>query len=1607
MVKLTFCILLLLALILRTSEGVNLDSERKVWLKTGIIHVAKERQANFPKLNRRALSGARDCLSEAASLRQYIITLKDGVSEKSHEEITRTFRGEGVISSYLPDHSYLVFANPEAVEKTKRLSTWIGHFQSKHKVSSDFVLEHSGIQASESTNRSFAPVAQKVWFSVHLPQNILQLKMRSCSGVDASTALVRNLCSKAKAQILDSGEKDGTDESLICEKVSSNRITFGVEKRKAGQFISWVIEQPEVHSIDRARQLELHNFHANAIMQCGKAADVDFESSEYQQEYLPAWHAGFRGENQVVGVSDSGLAHNSCFFKDENEPLSFSERDAYGRKVFYSTSHRKIDMYRCLNDCKDHSGHGTHVSGTLVGESSSSTYSSKYDGVAPKAKIAFTDLGKSILNIMQTPSLSEDLFPNSYARGVKIHSDSWGASSDDATYDSLAQEADDFTWKHQDFLSFFPAGNDGASNYFYTLTSPAVAKNVVAVGATMNYKKDTKVYLASGISQIKISGSPYFDVMQTSAFNTLEAQFGGDDAYADVKGNTYELVSANPLKACSELENAEELAGKVAVIKRGQCMFTVKVRNAQNAGAKAVLIYNNKNKGYYYMGASKKDKAEDVSIPSYAISLRYGEQIMNAFGGGRSMKIVFEGAASDPPTFETLAEYSSVGPTFDDRIKPDIVAPGDLISAGSLSSLHTCYTVERSGTSMAVPVVSGAAILTRQYFTEGRFQIDGVSKFTNPSGPLIKALLLNGAKDMLGYSETGYPMDAVPSFEQGFGRVLLKDTLPLDSSFKLFIEDQVPISSGDVHSYCIETSSEGPLQVTLTWYDPPSDLLATKALVNDLDLKIHSIPQNFDFLGNDVSKEDRVNTVEQVKLKRAGMGKYIIEVKAHRIAQAGQKYSLVASGDFMYSDSRCSKTKFARIISKPELRSNVKEASFKIDVFDSVKQIEANSYSEEIDCKLYDCQHDDSTQDTAKGYHNWKKCGKEVKYTDLSDGYHCFAVRYNDDASPTSISDDLYGFHIKTVSPKSKISKFPDAISGKREATISFSSTDDSSVSFKCQLLKDGNPLKAWESCASPKTYSNLDDGDYKFIVKGKDEYGNEEIAGADASWTIDTKGPKTTILSFPSVTNKSKIEVEFTSPEIGSPNFGGYQCGFAPFSNLHTTSLDLLFENKWTDCTSPHKIKSLTDGLYIFGVRSYDSIGNYDESPEYRYFEVDTNPPTVQIVGSPPTQTNAASLIYRFVASEGNATTQCHFGQVQQKDDWKSCFSPKWYVNVEEGLHKFKVRARDEASNIGDFVESYVHVDRSPPQINVTTEVVYGAYGETTLNITIDIDDGPGSGVGYASCRLKKRIDGMSYQVIPETATTSCADIKRLAPYVNDGVYYFEVTAQDNVGNSVFYKSDPIVIDTVPPVIGNGGISESDDDKIVFTFFDVASNGENQSDVSYYKCTLKEVVTRIYDKIVEESSECSSPYTLEDLLPGKYKLEVQAFDESGNPSNVVKRNFEVKNPNEVAEGTQTSKKFKADMWMLIAFGSFILVGSVLLVFSYTQCRKHKQRKKQHAVAAHVVGIPVQNFERTGTFSPSAPPAIDEVSCTPNMQMSPTHDDASCTPVLELSSTNW
>ncbi|RME44338.1 MAG: hypothetical protein D6791_13405, partial [Chloroflexi bacterium] len=101
-----------------------------------------------------------------------------------------------------------------------------------------------------------------------------------------------------------------------------------------------------------------------------------------------------------------------------------------------------------------------------------------------------------------------------------------------------------------------------------------------------------------------------------------------------------------------------------------------------------------------------------------------------------------------------MAAFSSRGPTDDGRIKPDVVAPGtNIVSARShdpgfdpaLESWGEYESnsnyVYNAGTSMATPLVAGAATLVREWYLKRQ-------GLPNPSSALIKATLINGAVDM-------------------------------------------------------------------------------------------------------------------------------------------------------------------------------------------------------------------------------------------------------------------------------------------------------------------------------------------------------------------------------------------------------------------------------------------------------------------------------------------------------------------------------------------------------------------------------------------------------------------------------------------------------------------------------------------------------------------------------------------------------------------------------------------------------------------------------------------------------------------------------------------
>lgn len=83
-------------------------------------------------------------------------------------------------------------------------------------------------------------------------------------------------------------------------------------------------------------------------------------------------------------------------------------------------------------------------------------------------------------------------------------------------------------------------------------------------------------------------------------------------------------------EGCNTLTNGSALNGKIALVDRGNCTFVIKVRNAQAAGAKAVVVINNLNGNPITMGGA----STGINIPSIMISRADGIRLKNALQNG-------------------------------------------------------------------------------------------------------------------------------------------------------------------------------------------------------------------------------------------------------------------------------------------------------------------------------------------------------------------------------------------------------------------------------------------------------------------------------------------------------------------------------------------------------------------------------------------------------------------------------------------------------------------------------------------------------------------------------------------------------------------------------------------------------------------------------------------------------------------------------------------------------------------------------------------------------------------------------------------------------------
>jgi hypothetical protein len=304
-------------------------------------------------------------------------------------------------------------------------------------------------------------------------------------------------------------------------------------------------------------------------------------------------------------------------------------------------------------------------------------------------------------------------------------------------------------------------------------------------------------------------------------------------------------------------------------------------------------------------------------------------------------------------SIDSMASFSSHGPTTDGRFGPTVATPGQIVISAKGGSVDDYHYAQ--GTSMSGPVLTGATTLIRQYFFDGYAAAggDGFAAGTpsparqhNPSAALVKATAVNGAVRMRGYytgtEGNNRAMDGEwPSGGQGFGLLNLDNSLyfaasgglpadPLNNWYHDVYRGDVeafptgtvlplpasPCTPTTCRTYQLSVAAGMPLDVTLSYTDAPNLLpQGTPALVNNLDLTVQGpgiagptyIGNNFNSRTspsvNDATTPPGVfppdirNNTERIRVLAPTAGVYTITVRGTAVLDGNQGFALAASGD--------------------------------------------------------------------------------------------------------------------------------------------------------------------------------------------------------------------------------------------------------------------------------------------------------------------------------------------------------------------------------------------------------------------------------------------------------------------------------------------------------------------------------------------------------------------------------------------------------------------------------------------------------------------------------------------------------------------------------------
>jgi len=515
-----------------------------------------------------------------------------------------------------------------------------------------------------------------------------------------------------------------------------------------------------------------------------------------------------RGENIVIGVIDSGIAPNHPSLQDTEDNMPRACKSSWARASWlgrwlchsfrnpaplyepptdfhgdcqqgegFSIEHCNnkligaryyIDGFLFRNDLdagefispKDADGHGTHIATVVAGNPTTAslfgTRIGAVSGIAPRARVAVYKACWLKPGASRASCATSDLaraIDDAVADGVDIINYSIGSLETDLT------APDDFALLNAldaGVLSVVAAGNDGPGAA--TIGSPSSAPWVLTVGASTQsgtrFEETIEIAAPDHLAGPLLMRQASF----TSRLSDSEAVEGSVALVDDGQDAPVSGVVGSRRDACEPLQNAGGIAGQVALIERGGCVFQDKLARVEQAGAIAAIVYNNTGAPIVMNG-----DPGSIGIPAVMIGTADGQRLVDGLAAGDDIRVRLEEGqlVEQRDTGNRMSSFSSRGPSLSewDFLKPDVTAPGVNILAGHTPDIANGLSGELfqylSGTSQSAPETAGIAALLKEAHPDW-----------SPSA--LKSALMTSAYQTV--TKTNGETDADP-FDMGAGHI--------------------------------------------------------------------------------------------------------------------------------------------------------------------------------------------------------------------------------------------------------------------------------------------------------------------------------------------------------------------------------------------------------------------------------------------------------------------------------------------------------------------------------------------------------------------------------------------------------------------------------------------------------------------------------------------------------------------------------------------------------------------------------------------------------------------------------------------------------------------